>query len=428
MWLQKNKVHPVLAGLLLFTCYSSAQTAILQKPLCLLIFNTPQQKGYDWSKIIKIDIDRDKYPGKFKAIADILHHLSVDAAGREIFENIARNNQGILSIRDKEDVVSANTVAGVDAMFAADYGVKLIKQDMKYDPIDNDLVINFTKSGEMLSFDEGTHHFFKVSLNNIVATELERAGQERTVAEKNCRALIAKMNQKENYLFNNYKDLFGEKFTIAEIELCRKKQVTIHNIKTNTKDTYTYTDVVADALKEYRRYAEERKKNAYELDAREMPLSRKYTDKLGEPHRSREPVFNVRLGENRSRDLQFGPATGTDYIALSGAQQNEYKNLTVYYDNEKQEHVDNATVLTRIKEEYAAQLKFDTRALNSKKLLEYVDRIKTYFDKNYKPTKDYEALAEREVEQVMKRNPYLEGANDVIMAETMYQQTKKSKN
>lgn len=407
-----NKIILVLVTLLI-TCFSvEAQTPTVQKL-------------HDWTKIIKIDIDKNKYPGKFKAIQDILNHMAGTAPGAEIYANIARNNQGILKIKDKDDLVTANTVEGVDAQFAADLGVKLIKRDMKYDPIDNDLVINFTKSGEMLSFDEETHHFFKVSLNNIVATELERAGWERTDAEKNCRALIGKMNQMENYLFNNYKDLFGEKFTTTEIELCRKKQVTIHNLKTNTKDTYTFTDVVTDALKEYRRYAEDRKKNAYALDTREMPLSRKYTDKLGEPHRSREPVFNVRLGENRSRDLQFGPSTGTDYIALTAGQQNEYKNLTVYYDNEKQEAVDNATVLTRIKEEYIAQLKYDARALNSKKLYEYIDRIKTYFDKNHKPTTDYDASAEREVELVMKRNPYLEGANDVIMAETMYQQTKK---
>ena len=401
---------------LLFTCTcAKAQTPIAP------------QKLNDWAKVVRVDIDWKKYPGKYKAIRDILDHLAKDAAGVEILENLAKNNPGVLKIKDKDDVVSANTVEGVDAVFAADLGVRLIKQDMKYDPIDNDLVINFTKGGELLSFDEETHHFFKVSLNNIVATELERAGWQRTAAETNCRALIAKMTAKENYLFNNYKDLMGEKFSTNDIEHCRKKQVTIHNIKTNTKETYTFTDVVTDALKEYRMYAEDRKKNAYLIDTREMPLSRKYTDKLGEPHRSKEPVFNVRLGENRSRDLQFGPATGTDYIALTAGQQNEYKNLDVYYDDAQQGKVDNPTVLVRIKEEYLAQLKYDTKALNSRKMLEYVDRLKKYFDKDYKPVTDYQAVMNKAVEQAMKRNPYLEGANEVIMAETIYTQSKKKK-
>lgn len=386
-----------------------------------------QQKRYDWGGIIRIEIDRNKYPGKYKAIKDILDHMATDESGVQIFDRIARNKQGLLRIKDKEDVVSASTVGGVEHMYAADLGVKLIKRDMKYDPIDHDLVINFTKGGEMLSFDEQTHHFFKVSLNNIVATELERAGWERSAAETNCRALIAKMNPKENYLFNNYKDLMGEKFTTGDIEHCRKKQVTIHNVKTNTKDTYTFTDIVTDALKEYRIYAEDQKNNAYALDTREMPLSQKYVEKLGEPRRSKEPVFNVRLGENRSRDLQFGPGTGTDYIALSAGQQNEYKNLTVYYDDEHREQVDNPTVLARIKEEYMAQLKYDTKALNSRKMLEYVDRLKTYFDKDYKPVTDYQAVMDKAVEQVMKRNPYLEGANEVILAESMYVESKKKK-
>lgn len=410
-----NRLYLVLAALL-----STVIPTKAQEP-------DTRPKPYNWAKVVRVDIDWKKYPGKYKAIRDILDHMAKDAAGMAIFENIAKNNPGVLKIKDKDDVVSANTVEGVDAVFAAGLGVRLIKQDMKYDPIDNDLVINFTKGGELLSFDEGTHHFFKVSLNNIVATELERAGWQRTTAETNCRALIAKMNPKENYLFNNYKDLMGEKFSTGDIEHCRKKQVTIHNIKTNTKDTYTFTDVVTDALKEYRMYAEDRKRNAYVIDTREMPLSRKYTDKLGEPHRSKEPVFNVRLGENRSRDLQFGPATGTDYIALSAGQQNEYKNLDVYYDDAQQGKVDNPTVLVRIKEEYLAQLKYDAKALNSQKLLEYVDRLKKYFDKDYKPVTDYQAIADKAVEQVMKRNPYLEGANEVIMAETIYSQTKKKK-
>ena len=386
------------------------------------------QQRYDWGKIIQIDIDRDKYPGKFKAIMDILNHMAADEAGRQIFDNIAANKQGLLKIKDKEDVVNGNTLAGVDNMFAADMGAKLIKRDMRYDPIDNDLVINFTKGGEMLSFDEGTHHFFKVSLNNIVATELERAAWLRTPTELNCRALIAKMNQKEYILFNNYKDLMGEKFTTADIEHCRKKQVTIHNLASKTKDTYTFTDLVTDALKAYRLYAEECKANAYIRESHEMPLSQKYLDKVGEPRRSKEPVFNVRLGENRKNDLQFGPGTGTDYISLSGDQKNVYKELKVFYDDEKHGELDNPTVLARIKEEYAAQLKYDTRALNSQKLLEYVNKLKSYFDPNYKPITDFEAVAERAVEVVMKRNPYLEGANEVIMNESIYNATKKQKN
>lgn len=389
-------------------------------------------KTYDWTNIIQIDIDKVNYPGKYKVVEDIINHLAADAAGQQIFENIARNNDGKILIKDKEDVLKANAIEGVNGMFSADYGLQVIKQDMKYNPIDNELVLNFGKSGEMLSFDEQKHTFFKVSLNSTIATELESAGAERTTAEKNCRLLRAKMAPDEKFLFNNYKDLMGEKFSDDDIAHCRGKKITIHNFKSGTNDPYTFTDNVTDALIAYRNYVAEYKENAYSRNVQEMPLARKYTDKLGEPHRSREAVFNVRLGENRSsRPLQFGPVTGTDYIAVGNGQQNVYKNLSVFYDTEDGQTVNNPTALTSIKEEYVAQLKYNTEALNSPKMLEYVDRLKKYFNKDYKANTDYEAIKDAEVAKVMHNNPYLEGANKVIEAEVMWsamkEENKKSK-
>jgi len=386
-----------------------------------------ERKRYDWASVINIAIDRNKYPGKYKAIEDILNNMAGDSTGSEIFENIAKNNEGKVLIKDKEDVLQANTMEGVNGMFSADFGIQVIKQDEVYDPIDNDLVINFGKSGEMLSFDEQKHQFFKISLNSTIATQLVCAGSEQSPAEKNCRRLIAAMNPDEKFLFDNYKDLMGEKFSNDDIEHCRSRKIAIHSFKTNTDDTYTFTDKVTDALKAYRDFAEAWKQNAYAMNARAMLVARKYTDKLGEPHISDEPVFTIRLGENRSRSLQFGPITGTDYIALDSGEHNVYKNLSVFYDNDDKQNVDNATALTRIKEEYMAQLKYNTQALNSPKMLEYVDRLKKYFNKDYEANTGYKAIMEEAVANVLNNNPYLEGANRVIEAEIIWAETKEMK-
>jgi hypothetical protein len=246
-------------------------------------------------------------------------------------------------------------------MFSADYGIQVIKQDMRYNPIDNELVLNFGKSGEMLSFDEQKHQFFKISLNSTIATELEIAGNEQSATVKKCRHLIHKMSPDEKFLFENYKDLMGEKFSSDDIEHCRTKKITIHNFTSGKDEPYTFTDVVTDALLEYKDFAVAYKNNDYSLHAHEMILALKYTDKLGEPHRSKEPVFTVRLGENRSRALQFGPVTGTDYVAVADGQQNVYKNLSVFYDTEGGQKVDNATALTRIKEELCSPVEIQYR-------------------------------------------------------------------
>ena len=132
----------------------------------------------------------------------------------------------------------------------------------------------------------------------------------------------------------------------------------------------------------------------------------------------------MRLGENRSRPLQFGPVTGTDYVAVGNGGQNVYKNLSVFYDTDEGQSVDNPTALTRIKEEFMAQLKYNTEALNSPKMLEYVDRLKKYFNEGYKPNTNYKAIQEEEVTKALHDNPYLEGANKVIMAEAIYLQSK----
>lgn len=401
--------------------------------LLVLMFVTPrygsaqQAPAYNWSKIIKIDIDRNKFPRKYKAIEFVLNHMAADDAGQKIFGRIAESNDGLVAIRDKEELVTTSASQGSESMFSSDYGVQVIRRDMTYDPIANDLVINFTKSGEIVSFDEDSHQFFKVSLNSIIATELERAGFERTKAERNCRRLIAKMNEQENYLFNNYKDLYGEKFSSDDVEHCRGRKVVIYSLKDRANETYTFTDVVTDALREYRDYAEAWKKNSYAIETRETPLARKYTDKLGEPHRSKEPVFTLRLGENRYRSLQFGGGTGTDFIILGAGQQNVYKNLSVFYDDKNKETLDNPTVLTRIKEEYVAQLKYDAKARNSRKMLEYTDRLKQNCNKDYKAANDYQGIMDREVDQVTKDNPYIEGANEVILAETIWMQGKKKR-
>jgi len=391
--------------------------------LCLLRISYAAGQRYDWTKIIQVDIDQKKYPGKYKAIEDILNGIAADTAGRQIFENIAKNNPGKIVIKDKDDVMTTNATEG-DDMFSADYGVNVIKQDMTYDPIDNDLVINFSKSGEMLSFDEQSHQFFKISLNSVVATELESAGQGQSAHVRNCRLLISKMTDAEKFLFNNYKDLMGEKFSADEIEHCRNKTITIYNFKKKANITYTFTNAVTDALKEYRGFADDYKINAYSRYAQAV-LAQKYTDKIGEPHRSKEPVFTLRLGQNRSRSLQFGPVTGTDYISLGSGAQNEYKNLSVYYDDEHKETVDNVTVLNRIREEYIAQLKYNTEALNSEKMLAYADKLKKYFNSDYKANTDYKSVAEKEVAKVMHRNPYLEGASEVIVAEMEWAAKKK---
>jgi hypothetical protein len=310
-------------------------------------------------------------------------------------------------------------------MFSADYGIQIIKQDMKYNPIDNELILNFDKSGEMLSFDEQKHQFFKVSLNSTIASQLEIAGSEHSEAAKNCRSLLAAMTPEEKFLFENYKDLMGEKFGNDDIEYCRGKKITIHNFKNSKDETYTFTDNVVNALIAYRNFAEEYKRNSYNMNSTELHLAQKYTDKLGEPHRSKEPVFNVRLGENRSRALQFGPITGTDYVAVGSGEQHVYKNLSVYYDTENRQQIDNATALTRIKEEYIAQLKYNTAALNSPKMLEYVDRLKKHFNKDYVPNTDYKGIMEREVAKALENNPYLDGANKVIEAEVIWTETEK---
>ncbi len=384
-----------------------------------------QTRHYDWPKIIQIDIDKTKYPGKYKVAEDILNNMAADPAGYQIFENIAGISTVHIHIKDKEDLLKANDADGAGSMFSADYGIQVIQQDMKYDPIDNELVLNFGKSGEMLGFDEQKHQFFKLSLNSTIATELEYAGIPSSASVKNCRQLLSKMNPDEHFLFDNYKDLMGEKFTNDDIEHCRNKKITIHNIRTNANEPYTFTDNVTDALKEYRKFAEDYKKNAYALYTRDMPLAQKYLDHLGEPHRSPEPVFTVRLGENRSRPLQFGPVTGTDYVAVGNGGQNVYKNLSVYYDTEDGQSVDNATALTRIKEEYMAQVKYNTIALNSPKMLEYVDRLKKFFNPGYRADTNYKAIQEDEVARIMTNNPYLEGANKVILAELIWQQTEK---
>jgi hypothetical protein len=56
-------------------------------------------------------------------------------------------------------------------------------------------------------------------------------------------------------------------------------------------------------------------------------------------------------------------------------------------------------------------------------MLEYVDRLKKYFNNNYKANTDYAAIVEAEVSKAMDNNPYLEGANKVIIAEAMWQET-----
>jgi|GEM_PF-3939033 len=392
--------------------------------ISLLAFFAGSAAAYDWSKVIRIDIDRSKYPGKYKVVTDILNGMAADPAGRRIFENIVQNNQVPVSIRDKDAMLDASKVEGVQGTFSADYGIQIIKQDMKYNPIDNELIINFDKSGEMLSFDEQKHQFFKISLNSTIAAELEAAGEVQPAPVINCRELLAKMASDEKDLFNNYKDLMGEKFSNDDIERCRHKKITIHNFGSGIDITYTFTDVVTDALIAYRDFAAGNKRNSYTLDCRSRLLAQQYTDKLGEPHRSGEPVFTVRLGENRSRPLQFGPVTGTDYIALGSGQQNVYKNFSVFYDNENRQKVDNPTALTRIKEEYMAQLRYNTEALNSPKMLEYVDRLKKYFNSDHKATKDYKAVMEAEVAKMMNENPYLEGANRVIEAEIIWDETK----
>jgi hypothetical protein len=396
----------------------------LYQQLCLLSTSGTALKPYDWSKIINVDIDKVRYPGKFKVVEDIIHNMASDGAGRQILENLKKNNPGKLSIKDKDDA-KANNMESAGTMFSADYGIQVIRQDMKYNPIDNELVINFGKSGEMLSFDEQKHQFFKISLNSTIATELESAGAEQLSAVKNCRDALSKLNSEERFLFDNYKDLMGEKFSADDIEHCRKKKITMHNLNTNKDDLYTFSDNVVDALKEYREFAEAFKMNAYSMSAREMPLSQKYTDKLGELHRSHEPVFTMRLGQNRSRSLQFGPITGTDYIALGTGEQNVYKNFSVFYDTDERQKVDNATALTRIKEEFMAQLKYNIEALNSPKMLEYVDRLKKSFNKDYQPNTNYTSVMEIEVAKAMNNNPYLEGANKVIESEIIWVETNK---
>ena len=230
-----------------------------------------QTRHYDWPKIIQIDIDKTKYPGKYKVAEDILNNMAADPAGYQIFENIAGISTVHIHIKDKEDLLKANDADGAGSMFSADYGIQVIQQDMKYDPIDNELVLNFGKSGEMLGFDEQKHQFFKLSLNSTIATELEYAGIPSSASVKNCRQLLSKMNPDEHFLFDNYKDLMGEKFTNDDIEHCRNKKITIHNIRTNANEPYTFTDNVTDALKEYRKFAEDYKKNAYALYTRDMP-------------------------------------------------------------------------------------------------------------------------------------------------------------
>ncbi len=412
----------ILIAFLLFTCsVDYAQT----------IANTGSQGhvvSYNWSRIIQIDIGRTKDARKYKAIEYILNDMAADKAGREIFERITKNNDGVLKIKDKEDVVGTYTNENDDGMFSSDYGVKVIRRDMTYDPIDNDLVINFTKSGVMLSFDEETHQFFKISLNSIIATELERASFERTAVEKNCRLLIAKMNEAESFLFYNYKDLMGETFSSDDVAHCRGKVISIYSLKNKANEKYTFTDVVTNALKEYRNYTEWVTKNAYRLETRETPLAQKYTDKFGEPHRSKEPVYVVRLGENRYRSLQFGNETGTDYILLGAGQHYVYKNLSVFYDDKNKQKLDIPTTLTRIKEEYTAQLKYDVEARNSPKMLAYVDRLKKNCNKDHVAATDYQAVMNSAWQQLMERNPYLAGANDVILTETLRVQEKKKKN
>jgi hypothetical protein len=417
----------IILSVICLPLFPLAQAQSLHRSLCFAhaeFLAIPA--AYDWSKVARIDIDITKYPVKYKVVTDILNSMAADGAGRQILDNIAQSGHGPVSIRDKDALLDATKVEGVSGTFSADYGLQVIKHDMQYNPIDNEVIINFDKSGEMLGFDEHKHLFFKISLNNTIASALEAAGEAQLESVTTCRSLLAKMDADEHFLFNNYKDLMGEKFSSDDIERCRHKKITIHNFGLGKDLPYTFTDVVTDALIAYRDYAADVKANAYELDSRIMPLAQRYTDKLGEPRRSREPVFTVRLGENRSRALQFGPVTGTDYIALGSGQQNVYKEFSVFYDTENRQKVDNPTALTRIKEEYIAQLRHNTEALNSPKMLEYVDRLKKFFNKDHRPASDYKAVLDAELRKVMRNNPYIEGADKVIEAEVLWNETKET--
>jgi hypothetical protein len=65
--------------------------------------------------------------------------------------------------------------------------------------------------------------------------------------------------------------------------------------------------------------------------------------------------------------------------------------------------------------------------MNSRKMLEYADRLKKIFNPGYKANTDYQAVMDAEVEKVVNNNPYLDGANEVIMAERIYAEAKKAK-
>ena len=411
---------------------TDAQAQVVQKPSMrlqsgalsvALMAHYLQPASYDWTKVVRIDIDRQKYPFKYKVVAEVLQSMAEDASGRQILEHIRLYNSIPVSIKDKEAVLVDNKSDSVQGTFSADYGLQVIRPDMRYNAMDNELVLDFEKSGQMLCFDEEKHLFFKLSLNSVIAAELERAGETQPEAVLRCRALLAHMAPDEQFLFQNYKDLMGEKFTEKEIERCRQKKITIHDFHSGKDIPYTFTDSVTDALLAFHEYAASLKENAYAIDSRIMPLARQYTDLLGEPHHSAEPVFTVRLGQNRARPLQFGPVTGTDYLVLHTGQHNVYQNFSVFYDTNEGEKLDNPTALKRIREEYVTQLRHNTELLHSAQLLEYVDRLKKYFNKDYQPARDYETVKKKAVEKVMAHNPYLEGADKVIEAEMIWTMT-----